>query len=238
VVVRINSGGGSAGASDRIHHAVRRLAAAKPVVALYDAVCASGGYYIGCAAQEIMVHRGTITGSIGVFAMVPDLHGARARLGIYRHTVASGPRSGLFSTDAFTQEKEAAFRQVVLDVDQRFQALVAERRKIDLKKMADLAGGRVFSGDEAVANGLADRLGDLPAAVARARELAGISDPLPLERLPEAGGLAAKLGLGGVSGGVLPAVFAGLPAEVRLWLTLAQQGRVQVMAWHPTFTLE
>lgn len=238
VVLRINSGGGSAGASDRIHHAVRRLSAVKPVVALYDAVCASGGYYIGCAAREIMVHRGTITGSIGVFAMVPDLDGMRARLGIHRHTIASGPRSGLFSTDVFTPEKEAAFRQVVDDVDRRFQALVAERRKIDLTKMASLAGGRVFSGDEAVANGLADRLGDLPTAVARARELAGITEPLPLERLPEPGGLAAKLGLGGVSSGVLPALAAGLPAELRLWLTAAQQGRVQVMAWHAPLSVE
>lgn len=238
VVVRINSGGGSAAASDRIHHALRRLSAVKPVIALYDAVCASGGYYIGCAAREIMVHRGTITGSIGVFAMVPDLDGMRARLGIHRHTVASGPRAGLFSTDAFTPEKEAAFRQVVTDVDQRFQALVGERRKIGVAKMAELAGGRVFSGDEAVANGLADRLGDLPTAVARARELAGITEPLPLERLPEPGGLAAKLGLGGVGSGVLPALVAGLPADVRLWLTTAQQGRVQIMAWHAAFSVD
>lgn len=238
VVVRINSGGGSAGASDRIHHALRRLAAAKPVVALYDAVCASGGYYIGCAAQEIMVHRGTITGSIGVFAMVPDLDGMRARLGIHRHTVASGPRAGLFSTDAFTPEREAAFRQVVMDVDHRFQALVAERRKIDPARMAELAGGRVFSGDEAVANGLADRLGDLPAAVARARELAGVNEPLPLERLPEVGGLAAKLGLGGVAGGGLPALIAGMPAGLRPWVAAAHQGRVQIMAWHTAFSLD
>jgi len=185
-----------------------------------------------------MVHHGTITGSIGVFAMVPDLDGMRARLGIHRHTIASGPRAGLFSTDAFTPEKEAAFRQVVNDVDQRFQALVAERRKIDLVKMAELAGGRVFSGDEAIANGLADRLGDLPSAVARARELAGITEPLPLERLPEAGGLAARLGLGGVSSGVLPALAAGLPAELRLWLAAAQHGKVQVMAWHAPFSVE
>jgi protease-4 len=239
VVLRINSGGGSAGASDRIHHAVRRLAATKPVVALYDAVCASGGYYIGCAAREIMVHRGTITGSIGVFAMVPDLDGMRARLGINRHTVATGPRTELFSTDAFSPEKEAAFRQVVVDVDERFQALVAERRKIDLAKVHTLAGGRVFSGDEAVANGLADRLGDLPAAVARARELAGIAEPLPLERFPGAGGLASKLGLGGLTHvSRWTGLSIVLPADVQLWLDAARQGRVQVMAWSPAWLVE
>jgi protease IV len=238
VVVRINSGGGSAGASDRVYHALRRLSTVKPVVALFDSVCASGGYYIGCAAREIMVHRGTITGSIGVFAMIPDLSGLRARFGIHRHVVASGPRAELFSTDAFTPEKEAAFRQVVGDVDGRFQALVAERRKLDRATVGDLAGGRVFSGDEAVANGLADRIGTLPLAVARARELAGISEALPLERFPEAGGLAAKLGLGGVSSSALSAVMQNLPAEVRLWLAAARHGRLQVMAWSPAFRVE
>jgi protease IV len=239
VVVRINSGGGSAGASDRAYHALRRLAAAKPVVALYDAVCASGGYYIGCAAQEIMVHRGTITGSIGVFAMIPSLEDARSLLAIHRHTISTGPRSDLFSTDAFTPEKEAAFRQVVSDVDQRFQRLVGERRKLDAAHVHELAGGRVFSGDEAIANGLADRLGDLAAAIARARELAGIKEPLPIERFPEAGGLAARLGLGGVSTDILPAVMAHtLPAELSLWLHLAHSHRLHVMAWRAPMSVE
>ena len=239
VVVRINSGGGSAGASDRAYHALRRLAAAKPVVALYDAVCASGGYYIGCAAQEIMVHRGTITGSIGVFAMVPNLHDTRAMLAIHRHTISTGPRANLFSTDAFTPEKEAAFRQVVIDVDQRFQRIVGERRRLDPAKVHELAGGRVFSGDEAIANGLADRLGDLASAIARARELAGVKEPLPIERLPEAGGLAARLGLGGVSTGILPAVMAKtLPAELSLWLQMAHRQRLHVMAWRSPMSVE
>jgi protease-4 len=239
VVVRINSGGGSAGASDRAYHALRRLEQVKPVVALFDAVCASGGYYIGCAAREVLVHRGTITGSIGVFAMVPDLEGARALFGIHRHTIATGPRANLFSTDAFTPEREAGIRQVVADVDRRFQGIVAERRKLDPAKVHDLAGGRVFSGDEAVANGLADRIGDLSAAVARARELAGITEPLPLQRLPRSSGLAARLGLGGMIGSTLPATLAqGLPTELRMWLTLAQEGRLQVMAWRAPFLVE
>ena len=239
VVVRINSGGGSAGASDRAYHALRRLAAAKPVVALYDAVCASGGYYIGCAAQEIMVHRGTITGSIGVFAMVPNLADARSLFAIHRHTIATGPRADLFSTDAFTPEKEAAFRQVVTDVDQRFQRIVGERRRLNAAQVHELAGGRVFSGDEAIANGLADRLGNLASAIARARELAGVKEPLPIERLPESGGLAARLGLGGVSTGILPAVTAGaLPAELSLWLNMARSRRLHVMAWRSPMNVE
>ena len=84
---------------------------------------------------------------------------------------------------------------LVAAVDARFQGIVAERRKLTAEKVHELAGGRVYTGDEAIANGLADRLGDLPAAVARARELAGITEVLPLERLPRSGGLAARLGL-------------------------------------------
>jgi protease-4 len=237
VVVRVDSGGGSADASDRIHFALRRLAAVKPVVALFDSVAASGGYYLGCAAREIMVHRGTITGSIGVFAVVPDLEGTRDLLGIHRYSIVTGPRAELFSTGAFTAEKEAALRQVIVTVDGRFQSLVAARRKLSAAKVAELAGGRVFSGDEAVALGLADRLGTLPDAVARARELAGIKTPLPLERFPHSGGLAARLGLTGSSLGNLPAGFR-LPAELRLWLGLAAAGQPLILAWAGSLELE
>lgn len=234
-VVRINSGGGSADASDRMHYALRRLSAAKPVVVLFDAVAASGGYYVGCAGREIMVHRGTITGSIGVFAVVPDLEGTRALFGIRRHTIATDPRADLFESAGFGPEKEAGYRQVVAAVDARFQGIVAERRKLTPEKVHELAGGRVYTGDEAVLNGLADRLGDLPTAVARARELAGITEALPLERLPRSGGLAARLGLGGVSAGLAAAGVSptALPPELLLWWRVAQARRLAVMAWAP-----
>ncbi len=196
VVLRINSPGGSAVASDRIHHAVRRLAALKPVVALFDQYAASGGYYIGCAADEILVHRTTVTGSIGVFALVPDASGTLDLLGIRRVSVTTGPRADLFSPTApFTPDRENALRQVIEDVDQRFQGLVATRRKIDPAKMPGLAGGRVFTGDQAIANGLADGLGTLASAVAAARKRAGIEEKLPLERYPRPKGILHRLGL-------------------------------------------
>jgi ClpP class serine protease len=98
-----------------------------------------------------------------------------------------------------------------------------------------LAGGRVFSGDEAVALGLADRLGDLPAAVARVRELAGISEALPLEILPYASGLAARLGLGGVQSAMLQ---VAIPPAIRVMVEQAQRSRLQVMAWTSPLTVE
>ena len=237
VVVRVNSGGGSADASDRIHFAIRRCAAVKPVVALFDGVAASGGYYLGCAAREILVHRGTITGSIGVFAVVPDLDGTRDLLGIHRHTITTGPRAELFSTGTFTAEKEAALRQVISAVDARFQGLVAERRKLAPAKVAELAGGRVYSGDEAVSLGLADGLGTLPTAVARARELAGIKTLLPLERYPHGGSLAARLGLTGASIAAGLGASLAVPSDMRLWLDLALSEHPLILAWAGAFTL-
>jgi protease-4 len=228
VVVRVNSGGGSATASDRIHHAIRRVAQAKPVVALFDAVAASGGYYLGCAADEVLVHHGTITGSIGVFALHPSLDGTRDLLGIHRHTLLAGPRADLFSTAGLTPDKEAALRQVVEDIDQRFQGLVAQRRKLAPERVRELAGGKVFTGDEAVALGLADKIGTLASAVIRARELAKIPTPLPLERYPRHGGLAARLGLTGAS---VTVAGVEVPAEFSVWLRLIGAGRPLIMAW-------
>lgn len=224
VVLRLDSPGGDAGASDRIHHAVRRLAEKKPVVALFDAVSASGGYYIGCAADEILVHRATITGSIGVFALIPDAGGTLDLLGIHRFAVSTGPRADLMSLTApFSPEREAGLRQIVEDVDKRFQGLVAERRKLEPAKVAELAGGRVFTGEQAVGNGLADGFGTLASAVAAARKRAKIGEQLPLERYPRDRGLFSRLGMGGVS--------AVLPRAALRLQRLAAMRRVQVMAW-------
>ena len=208
VVLRLDSSGGDATASDRIHHAVRRLDAVKPVVCLMDGVAASGGYWIACAAREIRVHRATITGSIGAFALVPDLDGTSDLLGLKRHVERSAPLADIFHLGSWSLEKEAAYRGVIADVDRRFRALVAERRHLAPARIDELAEGRVFTGDEAVANGLADGLGTLATTAARARALANEAAPLPLERFPRGGGLAARLGLTGA--------FAALPGASRI----------------------
>jgi protease IV len=232
VVVRLNSGGGSAGASDRIYHALKRLSEVKPTVALFDAVSASGGYYIGCGAREIFVHRGTITGSIGVFAMVPDLDAMRNLFGVNRFTYTTGPRTDMFSTNLFSADKEAAIRQVVKDVDDRFQAIVAERRNLSLDTV------HTFSGDEAVANGLAQQIGTLITAVERVRAMAGINEPLPLIRLPQGGGLAQRLGLMGVASQLSSQLGALLPRGVLPLIQQTTARRLQVMAWYNPLNVE
>ena len=235
VVLRIDSPGGDANASDRIHHAVRRLTEKKPVVALFDGVAASGGYYIGCAADEIQVHRATITGSIGVFALVPNASAALDLLGVHRHSVSTGPRAETMSVTApFTSERQAALLQVIEDVDRRFQGLVASRRKIDAAKVHDLAGGRVYIGEQAVANGLADGFGTLSTAVAAARKRAGIEETLPLEVYPRERGLLARLGMGGAQT-LLPYAFGQQFARLQ---RLAQLRGVQVQALAGVPTVE
>jgi protease-4 len=238
VVLRIDSPGGSAGAADRIHHAVRRLDAVKPVVALYDGVAASGGYYIGCAAREIIVHRTTITGSIGVFAVVPDASGALEALGIHRFAVPTGPRADLLGMGPYTPETETALRAVIDDVDHRFTGLVAERRKLPVAKVAELAGGRVYTGSEAVKLGLADSIGTFITATTHARRLAGVGSPLPVVRYPRDQGLLGKLGLApdeeDDSLAPLPAALAGLvPARLQMWIEVAKAQRPVVLAWSP-----
>lgn len=231
VVLRIDSPGGDATASDRIHHAVRRLDAAKPVVCLMDGVAASGGYWIACAAREIRVHRATITGSIGAFALVPDLDGTADLLGLKRHVERSAPLADIFHLGGWGPEKEAAFRGVIADVDRRFRTLVAERRRLPRAKVDELADGRVFTGEEAVGNGLADGLGTLAATAARARALANEPAPLPLERFPRGGGLAARLGLVGtvalVPGAGRIAVLAELARQGGCILAYDQVGEVR-----------
>ena len=199
VVLRINSGGGSASASDRIYQAVRRLDEVKPVVALFDDAAASGGYYIGMGARQIVSHRSTITGSIGVFALMPDLSSMRNLAGIHRTTLNSDPRADLFTTNAMTDERRAGIRHLVEEMDRRFQGLVSERRSMEAEAVKKLASGKVFTGEQALANGLVDEMGTLPDAVSLARKAAQIDKALPIEVYPKAQGLASMLGMGPMS---------------------------------------
>jgi protease-4 len=223
--VRINSPGGSASASDRIHHAVRRCIEEKPVVALFDSVAASGGYYIGCAANEVLVHRTTITGSIGVFAVMPDASAALGLLGIGHHAVGTGPLAGLDDPLApFDAARRRALERVIAAVDRRFHQVVSDSRNLPLERVEPLAGGRVWTGEEAVANGLADGFGTLAIAVAHARARAGAEEPLPIERLPRQHGLLSRLGFSQTRAGLLP-------ARLRLWAEAARRRAPTVMAW-------
>ncbi len=177
VVLRIDSPGGSALASDLILRQVERLAAAKPVVVSMSDLAASGGYYIAAKASRILAEPGTLTGSIGVVSgklaigrFQEDL------LGATRDPLRRGAHAGLYSSLApFDDAERALLERRIGAVYGRFLDLVAAGRKLERAAVEAVAQGRIWSGEDALARGLVDELGGLDAAVAAARAAAGLN---------------------------------------------------------------
>jgi protease-4 len=213
IVLRIDSPGGSALASDLIWREAKR--AKKPVVASLSDIAASGGYYIAVAADRIVAAPGTLTGSIGVVGGKVAVGDALERLGVHTDVVSKGRNAGWLSmTGKFTDGEREAFLGTMKDVYQLFTGKVAAGRKLELAMVEPLAEGRVYTGRQAVEAGLADRLGTLDDAIDEARQLAGIDADEKLEPLllPEPRGLFDDL-FGAAGGGSSPvARLAGLPA--------------------------
>lgn len=176
VVLRIESPGGSVGASQEILEAVKRLAEEKPVVASMGSVAASGGYYIALGARKILANPGTITGSIGVrmeHVMVGDLlKWAR----IQHETLKSGRMKDVGAIDRpMTPEERAFLESILVELHQQFKQAVADYRGLKLEEVDPLADGRVFTGEQALKVKLVDQLGGFTEAVKLAAEMAGIS---------------------------------------------------------------
>ncbi|XXX77846.1 signal peptide peptidase SppA [Sorangium sp. So ce134] len=174
VILHIDSPGGSALASDRIHHEVTRLAEVKPVVACMSNVAASGGYYVAAAAHAIVAQPQTITGSIGVvsarFALGPLLE----RLGVSTDVVKRGARADLFSSSRKLDAGERAVMERELDaIYATFLRVVARGRRRPVEEIEPLAQGRVYSGAEAQARGLVDMLGGFERALHELRQMIG-----------------------------------------------------------------
>ena len=190
IVLRIDSPGGSALASDLIWREAQRTK--KPVVASLSDTAASGGYYIAVAADKIVAAPGTLTGSIGVVGGKVAVGGALERFGVHTDVVSKGKNAGWLSMQTpFTADEREAFMGTMKDVYRLFTTKVAEGRKLDIEKMPALAEGRVYTGRMAKEAGLVDRLGTLDDAIDEAKELAGIKDDEEVERvlLPEPRGL-------------------------------------------------
>lgn len=177
VVVRIDSPGGDAFASEEIWGSIRALAERRPVIVSMGDVAASGGYYIAAGADEIVAEPASITGSIGVLAVLFDASEAYEKLGISWDTVATG-RAATFptSTRPLTDEERQTFRLLVEDTYHTFLDRVAEGRERTAAEIDVVAQGRVWTGAQAVEQGLVDRLGGLDEAFRAAKEAAGI-DP-------------------------------------------------------------
>ena len=176
VVLRVDSGGGSAFASEVIAEEVRKLqAAGKPVVASMGSVAASGGYWISMDADRIYASPTTITGSIGIFGMFPTFQRTLAAVGVTTDGVGTTPWSGQLRPDReMSEEVKRLFQISINDGYNDFISGVAEGRDLDIEFVDQIGQGQVWSGEEAIANGLVDELGGLDAAIAGAAELAGL----------------------------------------------------------------
>ncbi len=190
IVVRVDSPGGSALASDRVWRAITRARARKPVVCSMGAIAASGGYFAASAADEIWADPATITGSIGIFFGKIDVAPLAARLGVAIESMGRGRHAGVESLfRAFTPEERALLAQKIRVLYRQFVARVADGRTASGHAMSRtrvdaLGRGRVWSGDVARREGLVDQLGGLAAALARARALGGLGPESGVVVLP------------------------------------------------------
>ena len=176
VVLRVDSGGGSAFASEVIAEEIRALqAAGKPVVASMGSVAASGGYWISMDADRIYASPTTVTGSIGIIGMFPTFQRTLATIGVATDGVGTTPWSGQLRPDReMNAQTRELFQAVINDGYRDFITGVAQGRELDVDYVDKIGQGQVWSGEEALANGLVDELGGLDAAIAGAAELAGL----------------------------------------------------------------
>ncbi|MBM3403487.1 MAG: signal peptide peptidase SppA [Bacteroidetes bacterium] len=186
VVIRVDSPGGDALASEIIWREVDLTSKVKPVVASFGDVAASGGYYISCAADTILAEAGTITGSIGVFGLVPNFKGFLGdKLGITTDLVKTNKHSDLMNlADEMPAFQEAYLQHEVEQIYQVFIQHVAEGRGIPVSKVDSIGQGRVWSGSDALQIGLIDKIGTLDDAIKIAADMAKIKNYLVVD-LPE-----------------------------------------------------
>ena len=186
VVFRVNSPGGSAVASEVILNATRRVAAKKPFIVSMGDVAASGGYYVACGTDTILAEDSTITGSIGVVVGKFSTTGMWDKLGINFTPVQRGKNSAMLSSAAvFSDSERAAIRSYMDEVYQVFKGHVtAARGKLLKKPIDELAGGRVYTGKQALELGLVDRIGGLDEAVALAASQAEMDSGYEVRVVP------------------------------------------------------
>jgi protease-4 len=180
LILRINSPGGTVTASDILYDEIRRFKKERniPVVAQLMGIAASGGYYVALAADEIVAHPTTVTGSIGVIWTNVNFAGLMEKVGIEDQTITTGPFKDAGSMlRRMTPEEQAQLLSVLDDMFARFKQVVREGRpQLGPGQIDTLADGRIYSATQALENGLIDRVGNLQETVARAEARAGIEE--------------------------------------------------------------
>jgi protease-4 len=199
VVFHVESGGGSAVASDMIWREVERVRRSKPVVVVMGNVAGSGGYYVACGSAHIVAGATALTGSIGVVAGKISAHPLAEKMGLHREVLTRGQTAAMFSGfTAFTEGEWAALRWWMDEIYARFTGRVASGRGKPVPEVEALARGRVYTGRQALERGLIDEVGDFESAVRRAKALAGIPEdaeiPVLTIRPPRAAAVPAAPG--------------------------------------------
>jgi protease IV len=177
LVVRINSPGGTVTASDIIFRELESFKRTRgiPIVASMMDVAASGGYYVALAADTIVAHPTTITGSIGVIMLSVNAEGLMHKVGVATSAIKSGERKDMGSPfRQLTPEERAIFQSVIDDLHRQFVAKLVERRSIAAATAATLADGRIYTAEQALGHRLVDRIGYIPDALDVARQAAGL----------------------------------------------------------------
>jgi protease-4 len=238
VVLRVDSPGGSAVASDLIWREVVHVKATKPVIASMGDVAGSGGYYIAMGAEKIIAEPLSITGSIGVIGGKPVVSGLFDKLGIHTEVISRGKNAGSMSVvDPFTPEEKKAWMRLLKDTYRQFVSKAAQGRDMPREEVEELAQGRVYTGRMAVDNGLVDQLGTLHDAVIEAKLAAGLKadDKVDLWILPEPKSFLEQLfadpaAMGGAQ--VTPAELTGmLTRAVVLQRLFAEPSLVLMPNW-------
>jgi len=186
IVIRINSGGGSALASDVMWREIKLASEKKPVIASMSDYAASGGYYMAMACDTILAQPNTITGSIGVFSMLFNVKNFLGnKMGITTDNVKTGYFSDIYNmTDPLTAYEVKYLQKGTDQAYKAFTSKAAEDRSMDINELEPLASGRIWTGDEALENGLVDILGDLDDAIAIAAEKAGVAEDYRIRIYP------------------------------------------------------
>ncbi len=195
VVLRINSPGGSPAASQEIYEEVRKLSEEKPVVVSMADVAASGGYYIAAPADRIVASRSTITGSIGVRMELMKYMDLLDKIGVEVRNLTSGPFKDTGSPfREMRPEERELLEGIINQMYDQFVEDVARGRNMDEKRVRELADGRIYTGQQALDNGLIDEIGNFYRAVELAGELGGIEGEPKIKRMGSGAGLFDFMG--------------------------------------------
>ncbi len=212
IVLRINSPGGSATASQELGEEILKVrAAGKPVVSSMGDIAASGGYWLAACTERVYANPSTITGSIGVYMPYANWEELYQKIGIRNERIQSGPHKDILSPDrAMTATEKALLQAMVNDMYEQFVAVVAEGRKLPPEQVRLLADGRIYTGRQALASGLVDEMGNLYDAIDGTVDKLGLPERPIIREMGQTSPWDALFGRTSVSSLVQQAVWQAL----------------------------